>query len=176
MKKQYQCDWCGKPFERYESQTVGKKYVFCSRQCLWSFSSKELNPEKYVCLKDLSAVSQHLSELNSQLNPTRMTAEVRAKIRHSRLGKGNGISYGKLYGRHEHRVVAEKILGRPLKADEVVHHMDFNKRNNAAWNNMIFSSQSDHAKYHAQLNAFFQKGVIPTEIVPEVMPYEVRAT
>lgn len=69
-----------------------------------------------------------------------------------------------------------RYWGRPLKADEVVHHMDFNKRNNAAWNIMIFSSQSDHAKYHAQLNAFFQKGVIPSEIVPEVMPYEVRAT
>lgn len=176
MIKQYQCDWCGKSFERCESQTAGKKHLFCCRKCLWNFSSKKNNPERYAELKDLSSVSKHLSEMNRQLNPSRMTTATREKIRQSRLGKGDGLSYGKLYGRHEHRIVAERILGRPLKKGEVVHHIDFNKRNNAPWNIMIFASQADHAKYHAQLNAFFRNGVIPSEIIQEVMPYEVHAT
>ena len=176
MKRQCQCSWCGNLFERYDSQIVGKKYVFCSRKCLWDFSSKKKNPQAYSKLKDLKPVSQHMTEMNRQLNPIRMTDNTREKLRLCRLNTGQGMSYRKLYGKHEHRAVAELLLGRPLKKEEVVHHMDFNKRNNAKWNIMIFASQADHAKYHAQLNAFFQNGIIPTDIIQEVMPYEVRAT
>ncbi|MBC2813556.1 HNH endonuclease [Enterococcus faecalis] len=76
--------------------------------------------------------------------PGGLTFEERAKIRNAKLGKGKGKSYPKLYGRHEHRVVAEAKLGRPLKPGEVVHHIDHNKRNNSPENLMIFRSQSDH--------------------------------
>ena len=37
----------------------------------------------------------------------------------------------------KHRIVAEKMLGRKLKKDEVVHHIDGNKRNNDESNLMI---------------------------------------
>ena len=44
---------------------------------------------------------------------------------------------GKRYrGRYalEYRVIAEKMIGRPLKNNEVVHHKDGNKQNNAEEN------------------------------------------
>ncbi len=47
----------------------------------------------------------------------------------------------------EHRVVMEKKLGRYLKPEEVVHHIDHNKRNNDQDNLMLFASQSKHIKY-----------------------------
>lgn len=48
----------------------------------------------------------------------------------------------------KHRIVAEKMLGRKLKKDEVVHHIDGNKRNNDESNLMIVT-RSEHAKLHS---------------------------
>lgn len=50
-----------------------------------------------------------------------------------------------------HILVAEKLLGRYLTNGEVVHHIDFNKRNNDPNNIMVFDSQKSHATYHAGL-------------------------
>lgn len=63
-------------------------------------------------------------------------------------GRGEGKAYKKLGGRHEHRVVAEAILGRPLTESEVVHHVDENKLNNDPSNIQIFPSQAEHARLH----------------------------
>ena len=167
------CDWCGKKIDRYPSQLKGKEHHFCSRTCLWNYSNKSKNPDEYANLRNLKPVSKHMSRLNREINSSRMTAETREKIRNARLDTGHGKTYSKLYGRHEHRVVAEQILGRSLLPGEVVHHLDFNPRNNAPDNLIIFSSQADHAKYHAALNTFFNKGLLPEK---GVMPDEVRAT
>lgn len=156
MKLKYICDWCSKEFERQECLTKGKKYVFCSRQCLWDFSNKTKNPEGYASLKDLTSASRHMSQLNRELNPIRMTPKTREKLRKARLGAGAGKTYTKRYGRHEHRVVAESILGRPLAPGEVVHHEDGNKRNNDPRNIFVFRSQSEHAAYHAKLRQFIK--------------------
>lgn len=50
-------------------------------------------------------------------------------------------------------IIASKIIGRPLKENEVVHHVDENKLNNSPNNLMIFNSQSDHSRYHKMLNS-----------------------
>lgn len=63
-------------------------------------------------------------------------------------GRGKGKTYTKLRGRHAHRVIAEKILGRPLKKGEVVHHIDHDKKNNAPENLQVLASQAEHARVH----------------------------
>lgn len=56
-------------------------------------------------------------------------------------------TYRKLFGRHEHRVIAERIAGRKLRRDEHVHHIDGNKQNNDP-SNLAVMSAADHAALH----------------------------
>lgn len=77
-----------------------------------------------------------------------MTMETREKLRQAHLNTGEGKTYTKTFSRHTHRIVAEQILGRPLLPGEVVHHIDGDKRNNEPSNLMVFTSQSEHAKWH----------------------------
>lgn len=60
-------------------------------------------------------------------------------------------------GTHEHRVLAEKILGRPLKKGEIVHHKDGNIRNNSLDNLEVISSQSEHFSLHLKGNKYARK-------------------
>lgn len=118
------CAECGKVVFIPPSHYARSKEHFCSRAC-------------------------HMKKMNRELNPSRMTAETREKLSLARFGKGEGRSYPKRHGRHEHRAVAEILLGRELRPGEVVHHINGNKRDNRVENLMVFSSQADHAKWHA---------------------------
>jgi hypothetical protein len=46
----------------------------------------------------------------------------------------------------EHRAVMEAALGRYLRPEEVVHHIDGNPSNNRLDNLRLFASQSDHIR------------------------------
>ncbi len=138
------CEECGKELERYPCEIF--KHIFCSREC----------SKKYLSIK--------MSNLNKELNPSRMTDEVKEKVRQARLDTGAGDGYRKIKGRHEHRIRAEQILGRKLMQGEVVHHIDGNKRNNAPNNLKVFKNQQQHAKFHKLENKFFLEGVVPNEI------------
>lgn len=62
--------------------------------------------------------------------------------------RGTGkAGYIKEYGRHQHRIVMEKKLGRKLTSQEIVHHIDGNKHNNHP-DNLQLVTRSEHAKIH----------------------------
>lgn len=48
----------------------------------------------------------------------------------------------------EHRYIAEIKLGRLLKSEEVVHHIDEDKFNNDPNNLMVFKTNADHSAFH----------------------------
>lgn len=128
MKKTVYCETCGKALYRYPCNI--KEHIFCSRQCAKGY------------------LSTKMTRMNELFNPDRMTMDVRAKLHDAHLGKGEGKTYTKTFGRHTHRIMAEQLLGRALKKGEVVHHIDGDKRNNDPFNLMIFKTQAAHALWH----------------------------
>lgn len=86
------------------------------------------------------------------------TESAKAKLRALRLAapavgyslKPNGYyeyTNGKKKGKMVHRVVAESMIGRPLRAGEVVHHKDRNKLNNDP-SNLEVMTRSKHTSLH----------------------------
>ncbi len=142
------CDWCGREMDRYPCKI--RPHNFCNRGCLAAYSNKQKNPEGYAKLKNYDGMSKHMTRLNEELNPSRMTFSVRSKLSMAHKGTGAGKTYAKSFGVHTHRMVAERILGRKLLPGEVVHHIDRNRRNNHPSNLIIFSSQAEHAKWHKE--------------------------
>jgi len=51
-----------------------------------------------------------------------------------------------------HRYVMENKIGRPLSCNEIVHHVDGNKRNNSPDNLAIVKSFSNHASKYKNQN------------------------
>lgn len=141
------CAFCGKDVTRYPSQLKGKRYIFCGRECMNRFASKRENPEHYLDYRDYTNNAARFSELAKKNNPTKMTPEIREKLRNARLGSGAQKGYRKKYGRHEHRIVVEEKIGRPLQPGEIVHHIDGNKQNNAP-ENLRIMTQAEHARMH----------------------------
>lgn len=140
------CEYCSNFFTQ-NSKNIGR---FCSRKCYWSHRKNHI--EEYSFRKGKKPWNKGLKGYNS--------GKFHWNWRGGRRKHPSG--YIEIYcpehpfARHggyiyEHRLVMEKKIGRFIPSNEHVHHINGVKDDNRIENLMLFSSNSEHRKYHAWL-------------------------
>lgn len=146
------CDQCHLPFEiRFPSE----KRRYCSAKCkraAFASRSNIMTKKCHVCAKEFvvkayRAETARYCSVRCRSSDQEHCADVAKKSGDTMRGRGLGSGYVKEGGRHQHRVVAERVLGRPLLPGEIVHHKDEVKSNNDP-NNLEVTRQSIHIEHH----------------------------
>lgn len=148
------CPICGIVF----TERASRHRKFCSKRCTGKatgtlYASRRPVKTCLFCGTEY-ATAPHRKESSkfcSRLCQNRFYASTFAKDRGNLLrGTGEGKTYIKQDGRHQHRVVAESKLGRKLAQGEVVHHLNGDFRDNRPENLAVLDSQATHARIHAR--------------------------
>ena len=137
------CIKCSKP------RTIGRRICdSCNKQRLI-----ELVKDKprwmsinrcFVCRDEFTAWEK--SQRNCR-NCSKLVVEVSQKFQSSN-------NYNMIGEVPEHRIIAERLLGRQLSSDEAIHHIDINSRNNCH-SNLSVMSLATHGRLHLFLNKWF---------------------
>ncbi len=132
------CEECGALFFERLYKAKGKKggsgRHFCSTSCSSSATIRD---------QDLSHLAQY--RIAKGTAPHNFKGRTRHSAGYWVLSEIGGGGERRL----EHRVVMAEVLGRPLREDEIVHHIDGDKTNNRIENLQIMT-QEEHLKMHQE--------------------------
>ena len=130
------CDWCGNEYSSYQ---CGKYHHFCCIEC-------RRKAGKLVASSFSADTRSNASKRITFYNKN-VFNHGEYKKRQAEALRGTGEGYIKVNGRHLHRQVVEKVIGRKLLSNEIVHHIDGDKQNNSP-DNLQIVSRSEHIKIH----------------------------
>ena len=167
-----QCIQCGAELfkRKTESNFNFNKKRFCSGQCYGIYKRKpDVLRKCKCCNKSFTHPVSHPREycgrtcigLNVSGNKGSSWKSGRVFCKATKswmlwVGAGKGhMGHNHSY-EYEHRVIAARALGRELKTNEVVHHIDENRANNTP-SNLLICSRSYHSMLHGILNKLVAK-------------------
>jgi len=123
------CVYCQNEFNSLRGRGVGraKKIKFCSRKCVARFRAQTIKGENHHCWKGgLKKEKGRYVSLRTYAGPG-----------HRYTSKG------------VHRLVIEQHLGRELRKDEEVHHLNSNKWDNRL-ENLLLIPKAEHSRLHGK--------------------------
>ena len=138
------CKECGKEFKTYPSKIKIGRGKYCSKKC--SNKNTLIKPGQHISLKTEIKKGQRL-----RYNGYRFTQSRPSSQKYKLIHKPNHPNCTKSGYVREHRLVAEKYLGRYLNNDEIVHHIDENGLNNEI-SNLEVMLKIDHDKLKDNLS------------------------
>ena len=135
------CDNCGREFEYRGHHRSRNRHFFCCAACGYAFKIKTVQVRCDWCgakftrkRSDVERNQHNFCDVGCYLD----------YINFEKAGAPNQKVAGKIL----YRTIAERNLGRPLKDDEEVHHIDGNHLNNSPDNLQVLSA-SEHSVIHA---------------------------
>lgn len=146
------CDYCEKQFYRGYFEANKNKHHFCNDKCYRTWINNGNHHRKGKRLN-----KKHVENLKLAWKNRDGTGNKNPSWKGGRIK--NYAGYIKVYepvlakDRYkepyipEHRLVMEKYLGRKLRKEEVVHHINGKKDDNRVENLMLFKNQKEHTKY-----------------------------
>jgi hypothetical protein len=141
-----ECNICGKSFEKklsiYKNDSkkcsAGK---FCSKECFYKSPERSPNLGKKLPYRPKpKGVLSHAWK--GGVIVERGYKLVECGDHPDGIVKGGGKKYIR-----EHRLIMEKEIGRRLKSNECVHHVDGDRKNNSI-DNLVLMTHSEHSKMH----------------------------
>lgn len=166
------CEYCQKPIER-RFKCWTKRLRYCSKLCCGKAISKEeiKEPTLKFCVGCGAELKRSYGEGLKRWNRRRLCSNAcmsgsnasnwrggRA-MRLDRLKDRNGyirVFTGKNRREFEHRIIAEKMLGRPLLRTEVVHHRNGDKADNRE-DNLQICTNAEHRRIHWEMSMAYAK-------------------
>lgn len=146
------CQNCGKIFEVEASDhrlKDGSGIKYCSRKCMGEAETKAKPIKCLNCGKTFYAT-------RGKFCSQECACEYRSKnYKDHKTYSENGylVKYEKGYNKKGnvkvHRAIMEEHLGRKLSPDEVVHHIDGNKKNNDI-SNLKVMTRGEHSRLHRE--------------------------
>lgn len=158
-KKCALCEKCGKEFVKKK-----KKQLLCSRKC----NKIIIFPDK-ICLqckknfnrgRSKKGRLERIDDFKIRNFCSKVCAHAYNSGTNHHLHKGNRQrkdGYVKYFNDYVHRNIMEKHLGRKLRPEEHVHHIDGNRSNNDI-ENLIVISSAMHSKIHTEMRLRDEKG------------------
>ena len=146
-----ECEYCGRSVEKQTYQVKRNKYNFCSMECRDKYRSENFSGE------------------NSPLAGSKQSDEHKQKRGIYKSGEdchnwagGETIHMGYRFIRvdgkkvAEHRIVAEKALGRKLRKGEEVHHIN-GDRLDSRNKNLLICEKGYHRWLHCLMSRLYMK-------------------
>lgn len=142
MRVKRNCNWCGKEFETTEYEISRNQGKHCSVSCGQSHRASLLKGRKQS--------DEHIrNRIKKGKDHYRWDGGVKVQNGYRFIKVGMGY-------KPEHRIIAEKALGRQLRKGEIVHHFNGNRTDNRN-ENLLICTKSYHQCLHRKMSNLYMQ-------------------